>query len=180
MKFEIVVAFCSNGGIGKDNNIPWSIKDDLLHFKTITSTCPPCKRNAVIMGRNTWDSLPKRPLTGRLNIVVSTSYTDNPPMYPNVAFVKSLKNALDIVKQHENIAYTFVIGGSRLYLEALCHPDCNKVHVTHVLEDFNCDTFFPVTELHNHFKLNNEGSINQSPQGMTFSFCEYLRKEDTT
>ena len=61
----LVVAAAENGVIGKDGGIPWRISDDLKRFKVLTMGFP------IVMGRKTWDSLPKKPLPGRTNIVIT-------------------------------------------------------------------------------------------------------------
>ena len=74
-----VVAATPSGGIGKDGTLPWSLPSDLKHFARVTSDvpagAPAGPRNAVVMGRKTWASIPEkfRPLKGRLNVVLSTS-----------------------------------------------------------------------------------------------------------
>jgi dihydrofolate reductase/thymidylate synthase len=78
--FSIVVAMDSQQGIGKNNNLPWSLSADLTHFKSLTTTVTHLqKRNAVIMGRKTWNSLPTafRPLPNRLNIVITRQEREN-------------------------------------------------------------------------------------------------------
>jgi dihydrofolate reductase len=65
----IIAAMAENRVIGKDNVIPWSLKEDMAHFRLLTNGWP------CIMGRKTWDSLPKKPLPGRLNIIISGKMT---------------------------------------------------------------------------------------------------------
>ena len=65
IKLCLIVARARNGAIGRDGDLPWRLSDDLKHFKRTTKGCP------IIMGRKTWESLPKRPLPGRDNIVLS-------------------------------------------------------------------------------------------------------------
>ena len=89
MKLKLIVAMCKNGGIGYRNNIPWNIKKDLLYFSNKTSgeygkcimrnIAPNIKKNAIIMGKNTWYSLPKypEPLKNRDNIILSTSIPES-------------------------------------------------------------------------------------------------------
>ena len=81
MEINLIVAYCNKNGIGRMNNIPWLIKDDLKHFKIITTTNTnklpnsyEYQKNIVVMGRNTWESLPAkvRPLANRFNIVLSS------------------------------------------------------------------------------------------------------------
>jgi dihydrofolate reductase/thymidylate synthase len=83
--YQIVVAVTRSWGIGKDGSMPWKLSGDMAYFKALTSrTADPAKRNAVIMGRKTWESIPERhrPLPGRLNIVLSRSA---PPADENAA-----------------------------------------------------------------------------------------------
>ena len=74
--YKIISAFCKNRGIGNAGKLPWNIKKDMAYFKKTTSFVSNKKKmNAVICGRNTWNSIPSkfRPLPNRLNIVVSTT-----------------------------------------------------------------------------------------------------------
>ena len=68
-RLNLIVAVSKNYGIGKDNSMPWYIKSELKYFKDITSN--PSFNNIVLMGRKTWDSLPRKPLPNRINVVIS-------------------------------------------------------------------------------------------------------------
>jgi len=72
---DIVVAATRTNGIGKDGQLPWRLPQEMKHFKAITSAAPTGLRNAVIMGRHTWGSIPKkfRPLANRLNVVLTSN-----------------------------------------------------------------------------------------------------------
>lgn len=134
MKINAIVAVSENGVIGVNGGIPWStIPEDMLRFRELTTG------NAIIMGRRTWESLPVKPLPGRKNIIVSKSiYYENPII--DIPFmvdgltttVPSLNHALS----HAVIATAisgidlFIIGGERLYREAL--PLCDEVYLTRV------------------------------------------------
>ena len=84
--FSIILAMDSQNGIGKNNGLPWRIREDLRLFSQIT------RNNVVIMGRNTWDSLPKKPLPFRINVVISRSV--KPQNLPeNVVWVNDIENA---------------------------------------------------------------------------------------
>ena len=76
--FHVIVAHDLNRGIGIDNKIPWHLPVDMAYFKKTTTTATAGKKNAVIMGRKTWDSIPEkfRPLPDRINIVLSKSVTE--------------------------------------------------------------------------------------------------------
>lgn len=133
MKVNVIVAGYNLGdklGIGNEKKIPWRIRSDILHFKTIT------EYSTVIMGRITWESIPEkfRPLSNRQNIIVSKDYCH------------SLKEALDLA-ENEKI---FIIGGEQLYDEIIdSFSDLiNEVYVTIVknVKDTNFDTYFPISK----------------------------------
>ena len=135
MAFEIIVAHDLNQGIGTDNKLPWHCAEDMAYFKSLTIGN---NKNAVIMGRKTWDSIPEkfRPLPNRQNIVLSKSETS----FKNAQSATSFDNALELAKQAQKV---FVIGGAQIYAEALNHNDCKVLHITKIFKRFNCDTFFP-------------------------------------
>jgi dihydrofolate reductase len=176
--FSVIAACSLNGGIGKNNSIPWYVPDDLKHFRNITSSCPSGFMNAVIMGKNTWYSLPKKPLPNRINIVVSKSLLEKGGItvgeHSTVHVVPSLDAAIELVSRLSMIHSTFVIGGSALYNEALCHPNCKKVFITHILKYVECDVFFPMGTLFKAFPSCTEGSINRC-EDLHYTFCTYER-----
>jgi dihydrofolate reductase len=148
----------------------------MRHFRTVTTNAPKGKQNAVIMGRKTWESLGCKSLPNRYNIVVSQ--TLSPQSHNDITIVSSLDEAL----QHcENVSIhcAYVIGGARLYAEALEHPQCNKVYITHILHHYDCDVFFPVDILMKYFSLVREGSIQTTMNQHSFTFCEYNRLKNT-
>lgn len=138
-EFSIVVAIQrANYGIGNAGGLPWPrCKEDLARFRAITTSKEP--KNVVIMGRRTYESLPTchRPLPDRVNVVVTSNVVVGPH-----ACVPTLNAAL-LEKSCEGTANIFVIGGSRLYEEALHHPACKRMYVTWFATDYPCDTFFP-------------------------------------
>ena len=144
-RFDIIVAHTQNRGIGLNNGLPWnSLKKDMKHFReTTTNTTNPDKRNCVIMGRNTWESIPEkyRPLSKRLNIIISSTLNINTD---NTRTFASLNNALHYVYFDEiYIERVFVIGGSQLYEEAIKRMDLGKVIATLVKKDYEVDRYFP-------------------------------------
>lgn len=126
----IIVAVADDGAIGKDGIMPWHISDDLKYFKALTMGHP------VIMGRNTWLSLPRCPLPGRRNIVVSR----DPQFIPEGADrASSPEEALQMCASGE---MPFIIGGGRLY-EAML-PLVSRIYLTRVHADYpDADTRFP-------------------------------------
>ncbi|MBD5289315.1 MAG: dihydrofolate reductase [Bacteroides sp.] len=134
---NIIVSIGNRNEIGCENNLLWPIREDLRRFKALTTGHP------IIMGRNTWFSLPRRPLPGRLNIVVS----QNPDFIPEgegVLKASSLEEALRIARSSESYGEKepFVIGGGRLYAAAL--PLAQRLFLTRVdaVAPY-ADTFFP-------------------------------------
>jgi dihydrofolate reductase len=174
--FSVIVACSLNGGIGNDNIIPWYIPDDLKHFKTITTSCPNGSCNVVIMGRNTWNSLPKKPLPNRINIVISSTLRNtNNNEYNDTFIVLSFDEALKLSNNLKNIHNVFVIGGCQVYHEALQHPLCEKVYVTHVLKHIQCSVLFPIVSLFETFPVCHEGAINKY-KDYSYTFCIYTKK----
>jgi dihydrofolate reductase/thymidylate synthase len=170
--FSIIVAFDSGYGIGKNGQLPWKLPADLKHFKEITSTVAnPAKKNAVIMGRKTWESLPEkfRPLPGRVNLVLSKEGKLNLP-----ADVLSSSSLDDALKQLStpHIENVFVIGGAQIYAQAIEHPLCQKIYVTHVKGEYICDSFFPpITK--QFFPISASEPAHEN--NINFQFSEYLR-----
>ena len=130
MEVIIIAAMAENRVIGKDNALPWSLKEDMAHFKELTTGCP------CVMGRKTWESLPKRPLPGRLNIVVSRSLTAGDA--PGAIVLSSLQDAIQHCAEHEKI---FICGGASIYRESLALAD--KIELTVIHRQYEGDAFFP-------------------------------------
>jgi len=152
-RFTIVVAVDQALGIGRINGLAWKLKEDMKHFKELTTAGS--EMNSVIMGRKTWDSIPAkfRPLPNRINVVISRTQ--------NVAFaqsVTSLDAALELPA-----GKVFVIGGGEIYAMAIQHPQCEELIITKVSGTYKCDTFFPPYEdrfqLDSVLKLGNEDGI---------------------
>lgn len=170
----VIVACCKNSGIGNNGTIPWYIPEDMHHFRRLTTHAPEGKQNAVIMGRKTWESLGCKCLSNRYNIVISTTLQKQ----EDVTIVSSLNEALEVCYK-ENINCAFVIGGARLYAEALKNAQCSTAYVTHILRHYECDTFFPTDILMDNFSLVSEGSIQTTKNQISFTFCEYNRLKNT-
>jgi len=164
--FSIISAIDLARGIGINNQLPWNLKDDLKHFSTLTIGQ---KNNAVIMGLNTWKSLPEkyRPLPDRLNIVLSKEPISDLP--DNVFNFQSLDEALKTLES-KKVNEIFIIGGGMLYASTIGHQNCNKLYLTEILKTFNCDTFFP--EIPAVFKKT-QVSGSQEENGIPFRFAVY-------
>eukprot|EP00048_Salpingoeca_helianthica_P023285 m.23422 g.23422 ORF g.23422 m.23422 type:complete len:179 (-) comp8500_c0_seq1:32-568(-) len=143
-RFSVVVAATMANGIGFKGGLPWPrLKEDLAFFRKLTETAAPGKQNAVIMGRATWESIPKKfqPLSNRVNVVITSKEHITFPA--GVLVAKGFEEALALANRNEAIDHVFVIGGARVYQEALSSPQCGLVYMTRVHKDFPCDTFIP-------------------------------------
>jgi dihydrofolate reductase len=143
--FYVIAAIDENGGIGRNGKLPWRIPSELAYFKYVTTAAIRNKRNVVIMGRNTWESIPDRfrPLPDRLNIVLSrnSEYTA-----PGAIVIPNLSSALAYCEKENSIDDVFVIGGAELYKEAVVHPACVAIFLTIIKGNHECDRFFPKLE----------------------------------
>ena len=142
MQFTIIAAMDRNQGIGKDGSLPWNLPTDMKLFKTITMGCNVTGLpNAVIFGRKTYESIPAkhRPLKGRMNVVL----TNNVDLESPDAYVfHNLDSAL--VEADRHCCQLYVAGGGNVYEQAIRHPSCQELILTHVVGTFDCDTWFPV------------------------------------
>lgn len=140
-KINAIVAVDDRWGIGKDGTMPWPhLAEDLQRFKKLTDGA------MIVMGKNTWLSLPKRPLPNRENIIVSKSLEDD---YA-VTISGDPKAILTKLKQITE-SDIWIIGGAEIYRQFL--PYCNTVYVTRIHDDYECDTRFPEAILDRHFVL---------------------------
>ncbi|KAI6688277.1 hypothetical protein NL676_025105 [Syzygium grande] len=151
--YQVVVAATRDMGIGKDGKLPWKLPSDLKFFKELTSaTSDPRKKNAVLMGRKTWESIPLqfRPLPGRLNVVLTRSGRVETKLSEDVVLCGSRASALELLASSRYcpaIENVFVIGGGQLLREALNAPDCVAIHITEIEDHVDCDTFIPSIDL---------------------------------
>ena len=134
---KLIIACDPNGGIGYQNKLPWTnIQGDLPRFKRLT------EGQLVVMGRNTWDSLPKKPLPNRINIVV----TSRPFVQHGVATINRLLNYSD--------SY-WLIGGASLVEQSW--QWITEVHLTKVYDHYTCDTFINLLYIeHNYVRTYSE------------------------
>jgi dihydrofolate reductase len=161
MKLHLIYARARNGVIGKDNQMPWHLPEDLAHFKRVTLGQP------VIMGRKTWDSLPVRfrPLPGRLNIVV-TRQSDW--QAEGALKASSIKEAMRLCG---DVADAWIMGGAEIYRQA--EPLASTAVVTEIDAEFEGDAFAP--ELGERWQeVKRESHVTAS--GLSFSFVTYQHK----
>lgn len=129
-KISIIVAIGNNNEIGFQNNLLWHISDDLKRFKSLTT------ENNIVMGRKTYESLPKGALPNRKNIVITHNTELN---YTKCEMANSLEEAIEKSDSDKEI---FIIGGEQIYKEA--YKRCDYLYLTKVYENFKADAFFPI------------------------------------
>ena len=161
MRVSLVAAVARGGVIGRDNAVPWRIREDMERFRALTMGHP------VVMGRRTWDSLPDRfrPLPGRRNVVV----TRNPDWNADGAErAGSLEEALRTL---EDVAHVYVIGGAEIYRAAL--PLADELALTEIELDVEGDTYFPDWNRNEFVETSREP--HASEDGTPFAFVTYER-----
>lgn len=126
---SIIVAVSEDLGIGKNNELLWHIPEDMKRFKKLTMG------KTVIMGKKTWESLPRRPLPGRTNIVI----TDQPgERFEGAVSVYSIDEAIRKCRKEDE---AFIMGGGSIYRQFM--PIADRLYITHVHKKAPADVFFP-------------------------------------
>ena len=159
MKIAMIAAMAHNRVIGKDNQMPWHLPDDLKHFKAVTMGKP------VVMGRKTFESI-GRPLPGRLNIVISR----NPELkIEGVTCVTSFEAAKAAAGECEEL---MVIGGGQLYAEIL--PAADTLYLTEIDLAVEGDTQFPAWDAAEWQQT--ELGKGTSANGLAYRFIKLIKK----
>lgn len=134
---NLIVAISANYGIGKDNDLIISNKEDMKFFKSMTTG------TTVIMGRKTWESMNSKPLPNRFNIII----TSTPLKYDEQAskqqiFVSSIEEAIETSKEFFHLNEVFIIGGGQLYKEALEKDLVDVIYCNKHFTSVPADTYF--------------------------------------
>lgn len=161
---SIIVAMDKNNVIGKDNDMPWHLPNDLKHFKETTLG------HTMIMGRKTFDSI-GRVLPGRKTVVLTRSEQKFPE---EVDVIHSIEEILTLVKENENDEI-FVIGGGELFKVMLAYAD--KLYVTVIDEAFDGDVYFPKIDLEVWEEVSKEKGLKDEKNTYDYYFIEYNRKK---
>ncbi|MFM2232851.1 MAG: hypothetical protein RJB31_1552, partial [Bacteroidota bacterium] len=134
---SLVVAASENNAIGQNNALLWKLPNDMKFFKNLTWGMP------VIMGRKTFESMASRPLSGRINIVISRN-PDALPIMENVWPANSLENAISLSHSTDCLE-AFIIGGGDIYKQSITIAD--RIYMTRVHAHYpDADTFFPTID----------------------------------
>lgn len=173
MIVSMIVAIAENGCIGKDNELPWPrISEDMKWFKTHTTD------KVVLMGSNTWFSLPKRPLPNRHNVVISSK-----PAYDFI----SEKGSPELIisgEPHEVIGYVskkypeqqelMIIGGANIYRQY--RQFCDRLYVTRIHKEFEGDCFLNIDLAENQFEAFFTHESKGDDFDITYEILQKVRK----
>ncbi|KAK2625962.1 hypothetical protein QTJ16_005274 [Diplocarpon rosae] len=144
----LIVAATNKMGIGRAGILPWTgLKKEIAYFTRVTKRSDPGRPNAVLMGRKTWESIPPRfrPLKDRKNVVITRQDPDVVAKGDQVV-AGSLDQAIASLRaQPEVHSRLFVIGGAQIYKASIEAKKARRILLTRILDDFECDTFFPIT-----------------------------------
>ena len=148
MKLNLIVAYDKNFNIGKENKLPWKrIKYDMAYFRMKTTQG---RQTAVIMGRKTFESIGKKALLGRLNIVVSQTLCDFDEDHASI--VTTFANGVQLAEMM-GCDVLWVVGGEGIYKTALNENKLDEIHVTELNESYEgCDTKFPIELVYERYK----------------------------
>ena len=149
-----------NCAIGRSGTLPWHFSEDLKNFKKLTTG------KTIVMGRKTWDSLPKKPLPNRRNIVISSTNQENVESYT------SIEECIDSLGGDEEVSDVYIIGGMLIYKFFYEHAD--TLHISFINDSYeDTDTFFPIDldQIKADFNLTSRDDINEG-----ISFTVWNRK----
>lgn len=158
---SIIVAIASNRAIGKDNRLLWHLSDDLKRFKKLTTG------HTLIMGRNTFLSLPNGALPRRRHIVISDIADE---FFEGCEMARSIEEALALAGTREEC---FVIGGGMVYKQFL--PLAGKLYLTQVHASFEADTFFPEIDFSQWKALASEEVDAGERNQYAHTYTEFIR-----
>lgn len=163
MNLAAIVVVAENNAIGKNGDLLCHLPADLKHFKDITMG------HTIIMGRRTWESLPKGALPGRKNVVITRNADFKAP---GAEIYHSLEDALQAT---ENDSKRFIIGGGMLYSEAF--PLTDELHLTQLHATFSdADTFFPTFDISEWIEISREDHEADERNPYPYSFIELRRR----
>jgi len=159
---SIIVAVSDDWGIGLNNDLLWNLPEDLKRFRSLTIG------NTIVMGKRTWESLPKRPLPGRINVVI----TDNPgETFEGAVTAYSIEDAIQKCSSEGEV---FIIGGGSIYRQFM--PIADRLYITHVHKKTQADVYFPVIDPVVWKVVATEEFASDSPNSIPYSYVIYERR----
>lgn len=166
---SLVAARARNGVIGRGGALPWSLKDDLAFFKSLTSGAP------VIMGRHTWESLPRRPLPGRDNIVMTRDWTYAAEGARVYSSLTPALQAARAIARRKGLPQVFVIGGAHVYEAAL--PVADRIYLTEVAGEPEGDVKMPMFDESAFDEVERQSFDQNERNEYAFTIRKLVRRE---
>ncbi len=204
MSYNIIALRDSANIIGYKNDLLYNIPEDMKFFKDLTISAENGKMNAVIMGYNTWTSIPDsyKPLINRINVILTNQHynvfntTDIETGWP-ILIRNNFESTIGELERMENVDQIFIIGGSQIYKQALSFNRIKKIYITEIqdnlfnyLNDKNDIIYFPYFDINDYDIINSETkTIQISPKfnnletssskikvEIKYRFCTYIPK----
>ncbi|APX72910.1 dihydrofolate reductase [Companilactobacillus allii] len=163
MKISFVWAEDKNHIIGKDGKLPWSLPNDMLRFKNITTGHP------IVMGRKTYESFPNGPLLNRLNIVLSRN--ENYKVPNSVVLITDKSQLSEYVKPDEEV---MVIGGSSIF--EIFKDDVDRLYLTRIDHEFGGDTVMPRIDYDKFVLVEKKEGVMDDKNIYPYTFKTYQKK----
>jgi dihydrofolate reductase len=165
MIISLIAAISQNNVIGKNNDLPWHLPDDMKYFMQTT------KGHHVIMGRKNYDSIPEkfRPLPNRINIVVTRQQE---LQAPQCLIVNAIEKGLELAQQHGE-AEAFIIGGSEIYHQGFAMA--NRLYLTEIHATIEGDTYFPEFNKNHWKEVSRKHHSTDERHKYSFDFVVYER-----
>jgi len=166
MIVSIIVAVSENNVIGFNNDLIWSLPDDMKFFTKKTTG------HHVLMGRKNYDSIPEKykPLPNRVNIVVTRREMESSG---NLQVVNDIDKGIEIARKNGETEL-FIIGGGEIYKQTLSKVD--KIYLTRIHGEFEGDTFFPELDMDLWNEYSGEKHSIDERHKSAFTFMEYTKK----
>lgn len=164
---NIIAAIDASNGIGKNNKLLAHIPEDLKYFKDKT------KKNVVVMGYDTYMSLPKKPLQNRINIVLTSKKVE----LKKTIVVNSISELLSKCNHYEEKGLeVYICGGASLYKQMM--PYVNKLFITQIMESFDADTFFPKIQKNQWKLISSKATYETLTYNPPYKFLIYNKIND--
>ncbi|XP_077452833.1 dihydrofolate reductase isoform X2 [Stigmatopora argus] len=181
---RLIAAACKGGGIGKNGTLPWNLPCEFQYFlRHVTRVTKPGRFNLLVWGKLTWLSNPPTPfpIANVLNAVLSETLQTVPDFAHFLC--SDLDSAVLLAARHplaDLIETIWVVGGSRVYKDALEHPWCDLVFLTDIMAEFDCDVFFPEMDTKVFQKQDRFAGVPsgiQEENGIKYEFQVFKKKK---
>merc|ERR1712037_138930 len=178
-RMKMIAAACEGLGIGKNGDLPWRLKEEMKYFTRMTKAVAPGTKNAVVMGRKTYESIPPkyRPLSDRINVVM-TNQKDYAVPEKGVLVCHNFEEVEEKLEEHP-IDEIWLIGGSSLYERAMETAAVTHIYLTRIHANFDCDTFFPQIDFGHYVEVKDPDVDGETQRegDLSYNFTVYERRD---